>query len=319
MILAQVRRTIRDRDLLSRGDGVLVACSGGPDSAALLSVLCALSGELGIRLHAASVNHGLRPQAAADVEVAGAQAAALGVAFTALSVTVEAGPSVQAQARRARYACLLDLRQELGFSHVAVGHTRDDQAETVIMRLLRGAGLRGLAGIRPSRADGVVRPLIDCAREDVARFARSQGLVLALDPSNDDTRFGRVRIRNQVLPVLLREDERLHTHLSELADEAATIAAWLETKAVARLSELGGPAETISLSEDDLRAPWLTSLLRHWLEATVGVTPARAHLAQLRRGLVAPAEIWLARGCVVRSVGDGSLHLAPGAEGSDRA
>ncbi|MDD9942146.1 MAG: tRNA lysidine(34) synthetase TilS, partial [Myxococcales bacterium] len=139
-MLARVRRTLTERDLLAAGDAVVVACSGGPDSAALLAVLARLAPEFNLTLHAASVDHGLRQGAAADVEVARAQATRMGVPFHALRAHVPHGASVQGQARSARYAALSDLGASLGAACVAVGHTRDDQVETVLMRLLRGAG-----------------------------------------------------------------------------------------------------------------------------------------------------------------------------------
>src|SRR5262245_8818481 len=130
--------------MIPRDARVLCACSGGPDSAAMLVALARLAPELGFELVAASVDHGLRADAAHDVAIASRQAAALQVPFHALRIEVAAGASIQAQARSARYEALLRLAAELGASRVAVGHTRDDQAETVLARLLRGSGLVGL-------------------------------------------------------------------------------------------------------------------------------------------------------------------------------
>lgn len=220
MLLGRVRRTIRERRLLPAGARVVVACSGGPDSAVLLDVLAKLAAELDLRLVAASVDHCLRPDSARDVGVAEALATRLGVPFRTLSVDVSRREaSLQASARRARYAALSALAAELGASAIAVGHTRDDQAETVLARLLRGAGPRGLAGIAPRRADGVVRPLVDCRRADVHAWAQREGLPVIRDPSNDDRRFLRVRIRHTILPALATEDPAIVDHLSDLADD----------------------------------------------------------------------------------------------------
>jgi tRNA(Ile)-lysidine synthase len=141
---ARVRQTLRDRGLVEPGMTVLVACSGGPDSAALLRALGLVAPELGFSLAAASVNHGLRASAALDVEIARAQALALGIPFHSLHVQLAPGGSIQAQARTARYAALLALAAAQGMQRIATGHTRDDQAETVVLRLLRGACRRSL-------------------------------------------------------------------------------------------------------------------------------------------------------------------------------
>nr|MDQ3035052.1 tRNA lysidine(34) synthetase TilS [Myxococcota bacterium] len=136
MLLARVRRTVRERRLLERGERVVVAVSGGPDSMAMLDVVARLARELALDLSVASVDHGLRAEAADEIELARALATRLGLPFHALRVVVEPGGSIQAQARRARYDALRELAVALGARRIAVGHTRDDQAETVLARLL---------------------------------------------------------------------------------------------------------------------------------------------------------------------------------------
>lgn len=295
--------------MLSRGDLVLVACSGGPDSAGLLVALTQLSEPLGIRLHAASVDHGLRASASQDVRVAERQAESLGVAFTGLRVVVPEGPSLQAQARKARYNALRQLAESIGACRIAVGHTADDQAETVLMRLLRGVGLRGLRGVLPARDDGVVRPLIDCRRDAVAALAQSRLSSIACDPSNQDPRFERVRLRQELMPLLERERPNLVTHLCDLRDEADEVVAWLTGQAAARLDTLG-PGPRLALSEEDKVAPWCGQLLRLWVAREAGVELGRAHIQQLRAGLLAPAEVWLPAGFCVRADGNGALVLS---------
>ena len=183
MITATVRRTIRERGLLSAGDHVLVACSGGPDSTALLHVLHRLRGDLGITLCTASIDHGLRPESAEEVAQVGAFAGSLGVPFVAARVDVSAeGPSLQARARDDRYLALHELASSQSAGVVAVGHTQDDQAETVLARMLRGAGLRGLGGIEPRRADGVGMQS-EGSKRDVATAAREPRPFLYLKPA----------------------------------------------------------------------------------------------------------------------------------------
>lgn len=301
MIVARVRRTIRERALFEHGARVLVACSGGPDSAALLHVLDRLAPPLGLSLAAASVDHGLRVDAARDVEVARALAAGLGIPFTPLRVTVApAGPSVQAKARRARYGALLAEARRVGASALAVGHTLDDQAETVLGRVLRGSGVSGLAGIEPRREDGVVRPLIDCRREDVLAYAARHALPVTRDPSNDDARYERVRLRTDVLPVLTAEDPRAVQHLAQLADDARALRDWVRAAADALLVAAkveGGLDADLLLAAP---APVRVEALSVWARTLTGAPTGRAHIASLEQTLKNRGESLLPKGWLVR-------------------
>jgi len=289
---------------------VLCACSGGPDSAAMLVALVRLAGELQLALDAASVDHGLRAGAAADLEFARTQAHQLGVPFHALKLQLQAGASLQARAREARYAALTRLAVQLGASRIAVGHTLDDQAETVLMRILRGTGLDGVAGIQPLRTDGVMRPLIDCRRADARRFALDCGLQLADDPSNRDRRFERVRARAEILPRLREENTQVDAHLAQLADEARSAAQVLELA----LLELSPRPDRAGLELD--AASWLLrpSALRRralglWAARHSGSEPGRAQLLQLEHALEHGGEVWLAQGWVAAGPGGGRLRM----------
>jgi tRNA(Ile)-lysidine synthase len=286
MLLARVRRTIRERRLLRPGDRVLVAVSGGPDSTAMLDVLARLAPELGFAIEAAAVDHGLRPGAAAEMALVRELAERLGVPFHAVRVEVEtARGSLQAAARRARYAALRDLASRLGARRIAVGHTRDDQAETVLSRLLRGAGPRGLAGIAPRRADGVVRPLIDATRAEVRSWLEAHRLGAAEDPSNRDRRFQRSRIRHDLLPALAIESPALGSHLARLADDSRSLAALVSRRArrlLDRARATGGLDASRLLRAP---APVRREALRHWGRATTGAEMRRAHLYALEDAL----------------------------------
>ncbi len=310
LILARVRRTIRERGLIDSGTRVLVGCSGGPDSAALLHVMARLAPELGFDLEAACVDHGLRRDAAAEVEIAREQAARAAVPFHSLRVEVSAAASLQAAAREARYRALLALAARLGARRIAVGHTRDDQAETVLMRLLRGAGVGGLAGIEPLRSDGVVRPLLDCRRADVAAFAAQHCARIARDPSNHDPRFERVRVRAALLPALLQEDPAVVEHLADLADDARGASEALVAEARSLLGSSSQDDESIDVS-GWTRAPSAVRMwaLRLWLARATGREPGRSQLEAAERARGAAAEIWLADGFVLCSRGDGRLAL----------
>lgn len=307
MIIATVRRTIRERGLLTAGDHVLVACSGGPDSTTLLHVLHRLRGELGITLCAASIDHGLRPESEREVEQVGAFAGSLGVPFTSARVEVAAeGPSLQARARDDRYLALHELAASPAANVIAVGHTQDDQAETVLARVLRGAGLRGLAGIESRRADGVVRPLIDCRREAVRRYALDRRLPFVDDPSNHQRAFERVRIRHEVLPALVTEDPRIVEHLAALSDEASELGAYIDAS-MPDPPPIG--ARTVGAHVvDALPAPVRFRWWKAWIGRETGLIPGRAHLRALNRLVTGRGEVLLGSGWSVRREG-GELLL----------
>lgn len=313
VLIARVRRTLRERALIPRGSRVLCACSGGPDSAGMLASLARLAGEHAFMLEVASVDHGLRAEAAADVAVARSQAEQLGVPFHALQISVAPGASLQARAREQRYAALSGLAARIDASRVAVGHTRDDQAETVLARVLRGAGLRGLSGIRPQRDDGVVRPLIDCRREDVHRFARECFQRIADDRSNADPRFERVRIRSHVLPLLEAEDRALVRHLMWIADDARACMEVVDALADAALARALIDEKNLAISAlANEPAAVRHAALRSWVFRSAGLAPGRAELLQLDLGLrTGRGEVWLEDQWVIRATHgvDGVLRL----------
>ncbi len=268
---------------------VLIACSGGPDSTALLHSLSALQAEHRCTLLVASVDHGLRESAAADVACAERAASSLGLRFFALAVTVPPGASRQALARGARYEALLACAQEHGAERVAVGQTQDDQAETVLARLLRGSGIPGLAGIAPSREDGVIRPLIDCSRSLVHAYVRELAVEVAQDPSNHDLRYGRVRIRKHILPVLTQENAQLVPSLCALADEARATRDLIAAEC-ARVLGAGGPNALSLRSVAPAVRRWA---LKAWCERELGTSLLRTHVTALERMLERGGEVRL--------------------------
>ncbi len=182
---------------------VVVACSGGPDSVALL----VLAAEAALDPVAVHVDHGLRPDSAADADVVAAVAAALGVRWRSMRVAIGAGGNLEARARDARYGALRVAREELGATAILVGHTADDQAETVLLNLMRGAATPGLGGMAPRRGD-IVRPLLHLRRDDVRAVAVSRGLPTVDDPTNRDTHWRRSWVRHELLPMLGKGSER---------------------------------------------------------------------------------------------------------------
>ena len=176
---------------------VVVGCSGGPDSTALL----ALVADRGLAPVAVHVDHGLRAGGADEADTVRVFAAALGVAFDARTVEVGHGGNLEARARTARYAALATAADDHGASSVLVGHTADDQAETVLLALLRGSAASGLAGM-PVRRGRIVRPLLRLRRAETEAICVGLGLEPVRDPSNDDTSLRRSWIRHEVLPML---------------------------------------------------------------------------------------------------------------------
>lgn len=222
--------------LLPDGGGRLgVAVSGGPDSMALLHLAAtALPG----RIEAATVDHGLRAEAADEADLVARASAALGVPHVTLRVSVERRASVQAAAREARYEALAGWGRERGLVAVATAHHADDQAETLLMRLARGAGLAGLAGIRRRRDLGglsLVRPLLGWRRAELAEIVA--GVATVDDPSNADPRHDRTHARALLSAAGGRLDPaRLAAAAAHLADADAAVE-WLVTEVIRSRTE----------------------------------------------------------------------------------
>ncbi len=248
-LIARVRLFIREHDLLRPESRVALAVSGGSDSMALLHILQALSraGDLEIAgvIH---FNHQLRPTAVAHERFVALAAASCGIPFLCGREDVAArrareGGSIEKAARRARYAFFEKARHELRADAVALGHTRDDQAETLLLRLLRGAGPRGLAGMRPRQGD-IVRPLLDCRRAELrswlARREPDPSARWVEDESNEDVSIPRNRIRRELLPRLA---DRFNARIVDvLAREAALqrdVWTWMQEAGAAYLSGEG--------------------------------------------------------------------------------
>jgi tRNA(Ile)-lysidine synthase len=219
-LITLVLAAFRDENLAPRGARVLAAISGGPDSMALLHVLSLVRGRLAFGLFAHGVDHGLRPEASAELDSAEDLARSLEVPFARSRVQVERGGNLQARARHARWLALRAAAASTGADRIATGHHADDRAETVLIRLLRGTGPAGLAVLPPVSGDRI-RPLLRARRADIDAHLRRHRIPYALDPSNTDPRFLRTRVRHEVLPLLESLSPRIVEHLCRIADEAA--------------------------------------------------------------------------------------------------
>ena len=277
------RRTLRLVRELAHAHGLLppgplvVAVSGGTDSTALLLILAALRDELGLVLHVAHFDHRARPRSAVrDLAAVAALAERCGATFRA--GRADAALASEDAARRARYAFLRRAAAACGASGIATGHTRDDQAETVLLHLTRGSGLTGLAAMRPSR-DGVVRPLLTLGRVDTAAVCGVAGVTPREDPSNRSLAFARNRIRHRVLPELGRLNPRVAEALARVADAAAGDEDALESAARDLLlaARVGDAIDLDRLGSGTLA---LRALAQAWRVAT-GTTLGSRHRAAL--------------------------------------
>jgi tRNA(Ile)-lysidine synthase len=304
-LLGTVQQTIREHAMLVPGERVLVAVSGGADSVGLLLTLNELRRKLGIELVAAHVNHRLRG-ADADADEAAAETAArrLGVPFARCDIggrLTGDSSNLEARARRLRYAALRRLAAAHDCARIATGHTLDDQAETVLMRLVRGAGVRGLAAIRPRRRDGIVRPLIDTRRAALRAVVEQADLPFRHDASNDDPRFLRTQVRQRVLPLLAELNPAVAEACANLAASAraerAAVARWADAELASADAEGKLPVVWLAAQPAEARA----LLIRRWL-VRAGVPRRRVD----RRHVRAAVALALA------TEGRGEVHLPLG-------
>ena len=207
-MLNQVRKTIETHSMLDQGDHLVVAVSGGPDSVALLQILARLTDEYRLRLTAAHLNHGLQGGRSGREEAFVRRlSAGMGIACICKTVDIGSlqrgkGRSLEEIGREERYRFLDETAEQCGAVKIAIGHHRDDQAETVLIHLLRGSGPEGLRGILPVRDGRIIRPLLDVGRAEILEFLRREGLPYMTDSSNVSPVFLRNRIRNELIPEL---------------------------------------------------------------------------------------------------------------------
>ncbi len=231
---AGVAQALRDLGHPSAGERVVVGLSGGPDSVALLDVLARLGRSRGFEVVAAHLDHALRPDSAEDAAFCGTLCAGLGVPLRQARADVrgrqrEDRVGVEEAARLERHAFLRRVKDEEGAGWIALAHTRDDQAETVLLRLLRGAGGRGLSAMRAESGD-LLRPMLGLSRRDVLDHLSARGLGWRDDPSNADVAIARNRVRHELIPYLERHfnpavREALARSAAVLAEESDVLAA----------------------------------------------------------------------------------------------
>jgi|GEM_PF-196352 len=232
--IKKIRSTIVRYGMIVPGDRVIVAVSGGQDSVCLLDVLNRLSQELDISLVAAHYDHGLRQdEDEFETQLVRDIAASMGIPFETekAPARLKASPSLEERARDARYTFLEKVRNKHGAQKIAMGHNLNDQAETVIMRLLRGSGPSGLAGIPPVRDNIIIRPLIEITRDEITEYLKDRGLPFATDSSNSNKKYLRNRIRLELMPALLEFQPGLVEHLGTLSNIIRDEDAFMESMA----------------------------------------------------------------------------------------
>lgn len=228
LILDKFRRAVKSHNLIQKADRVIVGLSSGADSLALLYLLNSISREFRLTLHIAHLNHKLRGgESDGDMDFALGLAEKLNIAITVKVVQVKniPGASLEEKARLKRLEFFSQVALKYKIKKVALGHNRDDQAETILMRLLRGSGLLGLSGMLPlkkMRDFVIIRPLIDISRREIEVYLRTRKICPRTDSSNRDDAYFRNRIRHKLLPEL----ESYNPNIREvLANSAQAVAA----------------------------------------------------------------------------------------------
>lgn len=242
-IIADALGRVR-RALLASGRPrrLLLACSGGADSTALVGLCHLLAGPEALELTIGHVDHGLRRESADEAAGVERLAARLGLPYSSRRLALAPGPGLPARARDARRAALVELAREFGAPAVALGHTATDQAETLLMHATRGCGLEGLAAMRPWDPPWL-RPLLELSRGETRALCEKLALPFVDDPTNVDPRHPRVRVREAVLPLLRADNPHAERALAGLAAQAGdaeeALQAWATREEAAR--RLAGP------------------------------------------------------------------------------
>ncbi len=247
-ISPQVLQTVFKYNMISSGDKVLAAVSGGADSVCMLHILNRLKSDLGFQLACAHVNHGLRGEAAdKDEKFVKDLCKRLGIKCYTKTVDVavlaeKEKLTVEEAGRIVRYDFFAELKEKHGFSKVATAHNKNDNAETVLMRIIRGTGIDGLSGILYKREDGVIRPILDVSRAEIEEYCKIYNLEYCTDATNFDNDYTRNKIRNELIPFIEREfNSRVSDSLVRLANSAEEDSGFMQGYAERLYARLGSP------------------------------------------------------------------------------
>lgn len=196
----------------------VLAVSGGGDSQCLLKAFSHIVKPFGHKCLAVGVNHGLRPEADLELDLAAALAETVGVPFRRVKLNLEPGSNIQCRARDARYAALTQIADEFGARFIVTAHHFDDRAETVLFRLLRGEGI-GSLGVMPFVSGHIFRPMLHVKRQRILSYLKRWDVPFATDPSNVNNKYLRSRIRHEILPLLESINPQIKSRLNAISDE----------------------------------------------------------------------------------------------------
>lgn len=307
-IKTKTAQTIAAQRLISSKDTVIAAVSGGADSVAMFHLLCGFSQEMGFRLLAAHVNHGLRG-AAADADEAFVRQLCEKAAvplFVCRADLAAKGKLSENDAREARYAFFEQLAAEHG-AKVATAHTLTDNAETVLLRLARGCSLAGAGGI-PVKRGVFIRPLLFCTRAEVEQYCRAEALPFVTDETNAGLQYARNRVRHKIAPELSRINARAAENLALFAQDAAETAQYLEQQACALLTAARTDAGTDAAKLRRAPLPVRKAAFCQLMEPFC--TPDRAKVEACAKALTGAKKAQLARGLnVFAAVRQGSFVI----------
>lgn len=247
MILEKVKNTIKRYNLLKKKEKVIIGVSGGPDSVALLYLLKSLKDEFRLTLYIAHLDHMLRKDSIKDRKFVEGLAKRLNLPITTGKINVKElaaqGGSLEEVARNARLGFFFKVAKEIGAAKIALGHNLDDQAETVLMRILRGSGLQGLSGILPKRniyGYQIIRPLIEVSRKEIEGYLKKKGIRPCRDASNFKDVYFRNKLRNKLLPLLEKKyNQNIKKILSHTAENIAYDYDYLNAAATRIFRRLG--------------------------------------------------------------------------------
>ncbi len=207
-MLDKVREYILENELIEKGDNILVALSGGPDSVCLLHILARLKSEFNLRLGAIHINHLLRGEEAIEDEnytkdlCKSLEVESYVERIDIATIAEKEGQSIELAGREERYKAFNKIKEKFSYDKIAVAHNSNDQAETVLMRLMRGSGLEGLTGIKTKRGDGIIRPILCLNRNEIEKYCEEYKLEPRIDKSNYEKIYNRNKVRLDILPYM---------------------------------------------------------------------------------------------------------------------
>ncbi len=276
-----------ERSAVGRGGVILLALSGGADSVALLHALIALRGRFGYRVAAAHFNHHLRgDESDGDESFVRDLCARAGIELVVGHAEKLGGSNLEERARELRYRFLHDCADQLGAGHIALAHHADDQAETVLMRLLRGAGVAGLTAMAEGGPGRLIRPLLSLGRSDIIAYLNALGARFVTDSSNSSPAFLRNRLRAELIPMLERDyAPGLRSRLAELAAEMRSLDDFVNLAAGAELERSLAADGTLDISRfAGLHPALAAAVIRAFVRRRTGTLRrlTRAHVEALR-------------------------------------